>query len=78
MANLTLSIDDDLLHEARKLALDRRTSVNQLVREYLALLVKQTDERREARAQLVRLLEPDQLLEIGPITWTRDDLHSRR
>jgi hypothetical protein len=78
VANLTLSIDDHLLREARKLAVDRDTSVNQLVRDYLELLVRQADERREARAHLALLLEPDQLLEVGPITWTRDDLHTRR
>ena len=33
--SLTLTIDEDVLREARKVALDRKTSVNQLVREYL-------------------------------------------
>jgi hypothetical protein len=35
MANLTLSIDDALLKRARLRALERDTSVNTLVREYL-------------------------------------------
>ena len=35
MANLTLSIDDDLVHRARPAALKENTSVNALVREYL-------------------------------------------
>ena len=37
--NLTLTLDQELLLEARKLALERGTSVNQLVRSYLASLV---------------------------------------
>ena len=35
MANLTLMIDDDLLRRARIRALERGTSVNALVRDYL-------------------------------------------
>lgn len=35
--NITLSVDDRLVEEARKLAQVRGTSVNQLVRDYLEL-----------------------------------------
>ena len=35
MANLTLTIDDDVLLRARQRALEHGTSVNALVREYL-------------------------------------------
>jgi hypothetical protein len=38
--NLTLSIDDRLVEEARKLAQARGTSLNQLVRDYLEGLVR--------------------------------------
>lgn len=41
VANLTLVIADELLKEARILALRQDTSVNQLVREYLEGLVAQ-------------------------------------
>lgn len=39
MANITISIDDDLLKRARKIAIDRDTSFNGLVREYVESLV---------------------------------------
>ena len=38
--NLTLSVDDTLVEEARRLAQARGTSLNQLVREYLEHLVR--------------------------------------
>jgi predicted HicB family RNase H-like nuclease len=44
--NLTLVLDEDLLRAARKAALDRNTSVNQLVRTYLEQLVRETDRRQ--------------------------------
>ena len=50
--NVTLVVDEDLLLAARKVALDRRTSVNQLVREYLATLVEAPGRRRPAGARL--------------------------
>ena len=52
VANLTLVIADELLKEARILALRQDTSVNQLVREYLEGLVAQGGRRSAARERL--------------------------
>src|SRR5574341_1112427 len=68
--NLTLAIESDLLLEARKLALERRTTVNQLVRDYLAALVKEQERKQAARARLKAAME-EGLVEVGPITWKR-------
>lgn len=76
MTNLTLAIDDELLHEARRLALERKTSVNQLVREYLEELVARPDRRRSAWQRIERRMREPKLV-LGPRTWTRDDLHER-
>ncbi len=73
--NVTLAIEEDLLLAARKVALDRRTSVNQLVREYLTSLVEQTDRQRIAKARLMKMMETG--LVDGDITWSRDDLYKR-
>jgi len=75
--NLTLVIDGDLLIAAKKVALDRRTSVNQLVREYLENLVDQYSRRSLARSRLKRAFATG-LVEIGNKTWKRDDLYDRR
>ena len=50
--NLTLALDEDLLRAARKVALDRNTSVNQLVRDLLAQMVSETDRHKDARERL--------------------------
>jgi len=77
MQNLTLAIDEDVLLEARKCALERRTTVNQLVREYLAGLVKQQDRQRAARTRLKAAFATG-VVEVGSRTWTREDLYERR
>ena len=35
MTNVTFSIDDDVLRRARKVALERNTTVTQMLREFL-------------------------------------------
>jgi anti-sigma factor ChrR (cupin superfamily) len=77
MANLTLTIDADLLKRARMRALERDTSVNALVREYLETLAGPT-KKREALDEFLALAEQR---EAGSgqagRTWTRDELHER-
>ena len=74
--NLTLVVEEDLLLAARKVALDQRTSVNQLVREYLTALVEVTSRRRLARSRLKKAFASG-LVEVGDRTWSRDDLYER-
>ncbi|HEY9141511.1 MAG TPA: hypothetical protein VIN93_11500 [Bryobacteraceae bacterium] len=74
--NVTLVVEEDLLLAARKVALDQRTSVNQLVREYLAALVEEPSRRRLARARLKKACETG-LVNVGKRSWSRDDLYDR-
>ena len=74
MKNLTLAIEDNLLLSARRLALERSTTVNALVRDYLQDLVEQDGRQREALSAL-RLLIRNGAFEVGERTWTRDELH---
>lgn len=74
--NVTLVIDEDLLLAARKVALDQGTSVNQLVREYLAALVEEPSRRRLARARLRKAFERG-LVDVGDLAWSREDLYDR-
>ncbi|MBJ7486721.1 DUF6364 family protein [Brevundimonas sp.] len=55
--NLTLAIDDDLLDKVRVLAAMKRTSVNEMVRGFLARLVEQETSKDEAREALLKLID---------------------
>jgi len=74
--NVTLVVEEDVLLAARKIALDQRTSVNQLVREYLAALVEEPSRRRLARARLTKAFKTG-LVDVGKRKWSRDDLYER-
>jgi hypothetical protein len=74
--NLTLAIEDEVLEAARRLALEHGTTLNQLVRDHLADLVAREDRRGAAAERLKRAMR-EELVEVGPITWTREDLYGR-
>lgn len=58
--NITLAINEDLLDKVRVLAALKRTSVNELVRDYLQHLVDQEQEYDEATEALLRLARGSQ------------------
>jgi hypothetical protein len=55
MANLTITVDEELLKRARLRALREGTSVNRLLRERLESYVEDDRRRREAIRELLRL-----------------------
>ena len=80
MANLTVTIDDDLLQKARERAVSEKTSVNAIVREYLIRYVEEQEAARRQRAELA-IAKMDEIAKTlvftGDIDWTRDDLYDR-
>lgn len=75
-SNLTITLDADILREARVYAARKDTSVNQLVRDYLEGLVAQETRHAEKLKALDELMERGIGL-VGEITWNRDDLYRR-
>lgn len=52
MKNITLSVDEKVLLAARRYAAERESSVNRLVREFLANIVEREDRARNARRRI--------------------------
>jgi hypothetical protein len=77
MKNITLSVEDDLLREARRYAAARETTVNALVREYLSRLVAQERDGAKVREELARLSDESEA-RLGPDwKWSREDTYDR-
>jgi len=76
MKNITLSVDENVLAIVRRHAAERNSTVNALVREYLAGLAAHEDRAKRARARL-RQLSAHSRGRLGKKTWTREDLHDR-
>jgi hypothetical protein len=76
--NITLSLPEEDLREARVLAARRGTSVSQLLARMLADLVEQeTGYARARERSLSRLREGADLGTAGRIGWSRDSVHER-
>lgn len=75
MANLTLSIPDDVLQKAREAALREHTSVNAVVREFLLSYTDARARRTAALDALDALAATAHSRSTKP--WTRTSLHER-
>ncbi len=75
MANLTLSLDNELLQKARVAAVRDRTSVNALVRDYLARYVDAKAARSQALSELDALAKTHNAKLDGG--YERAELHQR-
>ena len=74
--NLTITVDNDVLKRARIRAITEDTSVNAVLREFLASYTGVTGRRREAVDRLLALSK-NATSGRGTATWTRDELHGR-
>ncbi len=75
MANLTLSLEDSLLQQAREAAVRDHTSVNALVRDYLTRYVDAKRRRSDALDMLDAVAARSNSK--SDDAWPRDELHDR-
>ncbi len=73
--NLTLSVKEDVIKRARRVAKARGTSVNQLVRDYLQSLGGLSEPEQEI-AELQRLSDQGKGRSAG-WRFDRDEIHAR-
>ncbi|PPD25568.1 MAG: hypothetical protein CTY20_15655 [Hyphomicrobium sp.] len=73
--NITLAIDEHLLDKVRVLAAMKRTSVNEMVREYLKKLVEQEAQFDEVTEELLRLSR-ESTARMGEWRPSREDTYS--
>jgi len=75
--NITMAIDQDLLKKAKKIAVDKNTTVSGLIRSYLNNLVEQEEKNKdEIISELTNIFDHSKAV-IGNKNWNREDLHER-
>jgi hypothetical protein len=77
MANLTITVDDEILRRARMRALEQGTSVNSLLRGYLESFAAASASWQRATEEILRLSTQAESAR-GDRRWTRDELHDRQ
>jgi predicted transcriptional regulator len=74
--NITLTLDDEIMHKARVLAARRNRSVSALLREELTRLVAESEAYETAKRAALARLEKGSHLGGGPLP-SRNELHDR-
>ena len=79
MANLTISVDEEVLKRARIRALEENTSVNAVLGDYLKTYARLDDLRRQRLNALYRVhqIARRHPIDLGDQPWSRDDLYDR-
>ena len=75
--NITLSVDEEIVKKVRKVAVDKDTTLTAMVRDYLTSVAESDVAAR--REHIAKFRETSERLsrDMGPRTWTRDDLYDR-
>lgn len=76
MKNVTLAIEEATLREARRIAAERSTSLNAMIREFLEQLAERESHVNQARRRILELCSQSSA-EVGQKDWKRDELHER-
>lgn len=76
MKNVTLALDEKTLRDARRIAAERSTTLNALIREFLERLTVRESLSRTARRRIAELSR-EAKAEVGERLWTREELHGR-
>jgi len=76
---ITLSLDEQLVKRARKIAAQRDTTLTALVREFLQTLIAEHGNpgRRQRELNALHQAFKKYSFKMGKRTWTRAELHER-
>jgi hypothetical protein len=77
MRNITLAIEDEILERARVVAAENRTTVNAMVREFLAEVAGRDERREKARAALLELMRNSKASLRPDFKFDREESHER-
>lgn len=77
MPNITLHVDEEVIRRVRKIAIDRNTTLTEMVREYLTRLSEENTLQAELALQELEEAFTLYSRDMGRRTWTREELHER-
>ena len=77
MKNITLAIEDDILDKVRVVAAEKKTTVNAMVREFLADIAGRDERREKARRELLELMRTSTARIRPDFKFDRDETHER-
>ena len=76
MANVTLSIDEEHLRQARVLALQEGTSLNAVIREFVKEYITDHKHYQQTTRRILEQVKQSRY-NSGGRKWSREELHER-
>ena len=77
MPNITLSVDEEILKKARKVAIDKNTTLTEMIREFLVAIVQRGSTERDRALKTLEQSFKKHGRDMGRRTWTRESIHDR-
>ena len=76
MTNITLSVEEEDIKQARIIALQQGTSLNAVIREFLKRYIGHTHRYQQVTERILQQAEHSQF-STGKRKWIRDELYER-
>jgi hypothetical protein len=77
MKNITLAVEDEILDKVRVVAAEKKTTVNAMVRAFLADIASRDERREKARRELLELMRTSKARMRPGFKFDRDETHER-
>jgi len=75
--SISMLIDEKLLSKAKKIAREKNTSINNLIRNYLSQLVDKENMKKEDVVSELETIFDNSQMRVGDKNWRRDQLYER-
>ena len=77
MANITLSVEEEVIRKVRKIAIDKNTTLTQMVREYLISVAERDAAQKMRTLKGLEATFQELSRDMGKRDWIREDLYER-
>jgi hypothetical protein len=77
MSNITLKVEDEIIRKVRKIAIDKNTTLTQMVREYLIFISERDSEQKARTLGELESSFNELSRDMGNRGWRREDLYER-
>lgn len=77
MSNITMTVNDDLIKKARKVAVEKNTTLTAMIREFLEVVALREESRKRSAAAHIRASFKKLTRDMGGRKWRREDLYAR-
>ena len=77
MSNITLSVDDEVIKKVRKIAIDKNTTLTQMVREFLVSVAERDETGKNQAVMALESSFNELSRDMGQRAWKREELYER-